>query len=324
MANERKFIRENAKRSLIKRFLVKEIEGAGFGGMSIQRTPIGTRVNILVERPGMVIGKSGAKIRELTESIRTKFNVDNPQIEIQEAGSSASLNAQIMAEKLAEALERGWHFRRAGHSTVRRIMQSGAKGCQVIISGKLTGERHRTEKFTEGHVKYCGETAKQIMDIGFAVAKLKPGVLGVKVRIMRPDARLPDDIRITMPQAPAAAPAAPAPAPAAPEAPVPSEGPVEPSPEVAAELQKEAEEKPPVETDMDIDKKTPISEITKIPGIGPSIVKKFEAAKISSLEELMSMDLDDLLAIEGIGQKTAENLVKHLKKLIEEGDINGP
>ena len=327
MANERKFIRENAKRSLIKRFLVKEIEGAGFGGMSIQRTPIGTRVNILVERPGMVIGKSGAKIRELTESIRTKFNVDNPQIEIQEAGSSASLNAQIMAEKLAEALERGWHFRRAGHSTVRRIMQSGAKGCQVIISGKLTGERHRTEKFTEGHVKYCGETAKQIMDVGFAVAKLKPGVLGVKVRIMRPDARLPDEIKVLMPQAPVAAPA-PAAAPATPEAPAApettAEQPVEAAPEVAAELKKEAEEKPPIEADMDVDQKTPISEITKIPGIGPSIVKKFEAAKISSLEELLSMDLDDLLAIEGIGQKTAENLIKHLKKLIEEGDVNGP
>ena len=320
MANERKFIRENTKRSLIKRFLVKEIEGAGFGGMSIQRTPIGTRVNILVERPGMVIGKSGAKIRELTESIRVKFNVDNPQIEIQEAGSSASLNAQIMAEKLAEALERGWHFRRAGHSTVRRIMQSGAKGCQVIISGKLTGERHRTEKFTEGHVKFCGETAKQMMDIGFAVAKLKPGVLGVKVRIMRPDARMPDDIKIIQPTA-AAAPTTPAPAPEVPapavEEPAAAEAaPAEPQP--AAE-----EEKPPVELDMDIEKKTPISLITKIPGIGPSIVKKLEAAKISSLEELMSMDLDDLLAIEGIGQKTAENLVKHLKRLIEEGDVNG-
>ncbi len=320
MANERKFIRENAKRSLIKRFLVKEIEGAGFGGMSIQRTPIGTRVNILVERPGMVIGKSGAKIRELTESIRVKFNVDNPQIEIQEAGSSASLNAQIMAEKLAEALERGWHFRRAGHSTVRRIMQSGAKGCQVIISGKLTGERHRTEKFTEGHVKYCGETAKQMMDIGFAVAKLKPGVLGVKVRIMRPDARMPDDIKIIQPTA-AAAPVTPAPAPEVPapvvETPAAAEtAPAEPQPA-------DVEEKPPIELDMDVEKKTPITLITKIPGIGPSIVKKLEAAKISSLEELMSMDLDDLLAIEGIGQKTAENLVKHLKRLIEEGDVNG-
>jgi small subunit ribosomal protein S3 len=290
MANERKFIKENAKRSLIKKFLVKEIEGAGFGGMSIQRTPIGTRVNILVERPGMVIGKSGAKIKDLTDSIRTKFNVDNPQIEIQEAGSSASLNAQIMAEKLAEALERGWHFRRAGHSTVRRIMQSGAKGCQVILAGKLTGERHRTEKFTEGHVKYCGETAKEVMDIGLATAKLKPGVLGVKVRIMRPDAKLPDEItyKIAVKE--------------------------EVKPEIKVET------KPP---EVILEKKTDINNITKIPGIGPSVLKKLEKARITSLEELYTMNLDDLIAIDGIGNKTAELIVKNIKKLLEEGTENG-
>ena len=290
MANERKFIRENAKRSLIKKFLVREIEGSGFGGMNIQRTPIGTRVNILVERPGMVIGKSGAKIKELTDTIRTKFNVDNPQIEIQEAGSSASLNAQIMAEKLAEALERGWHFRRAGHSTVRRIMQSGAKGCQVILAGKLTGERHRTEKFTEGHVKYCGETAKEVMDIGLATAKLKPGVLGVKVRIMRKDAKLPDEITYKL---------------AAKE-------------EVKPEIK--IEEKP---QEQKLEKKTDIKLITKIPGIGPSILKKLERANITSLEELYNMNLDDLIAIDGIGKKTAELIVKNIRKLLKEGTENG-
>jgi ERCC4-type nuclease len=101
---------------------------------------------------------------------------------------------------------------------------------------------------------------------------------------------------------------------------------VEPVGEPAApvEPQPAPSEEPLVPVEMDVDKKTPISLITKIPGIGPSIVKKLEAAKISSLEELLSMDIDDLLAIEGIGQKTAENLVKHLKKLIDEGDVNGP
>jgi small subunit ribosomal protein S3 len=292
MANERKFIRENAKRSLIKKFLVKEIEGAGFGGMNIQRTPIGTRVNILVERPGMVIGKSGAKIKELTDSIRTNFNVDNPQIEIQEAGSNASLNAQIMAEKLAEALERGWHFRRAGHSTVRRIMQAGAKGCQVILAGKLTGERHRTEKFTEGHVKYCGETAKEVMDIGYATAKLKPGVLGVKVRIMRPDAKLPDEITYK----------------------IATKEKEEAKPEIKVEV-KAPEPK--------LEKKTDINEITKIPGIGPSVVKKLEKAKITSIEELYTMNLDDLIAIDGIGNKTAELIVKNIRKILEEGTEDG-
>ncbi|RLF29078.1 MAG: 30S ribosomal protein S3 [Thermoplasmata archaeon] len=283
MSSERKFIRENTKRSLIKKFLLKEIEGAGFGGMTIQRTPIGTRINILVERPGMVIGKGGNKIKELTEIIQKKFDVDNPQIEIQEAGASAPLNAQIMAEKLAEALERGWHFRRAGHSTVRRIMNAGAKGCQVIIAGKLTGARHRTEKFTEGHVKYCGEIAKEVMDEGFAVAKLKSGVLGVKVRIMKPDAKLPDEIRLKTLE--------------------------EKEPEPKTEETKTREEP---------EKKTDIKKLAEIPGVGPSVIKKFEKAGIKSLEELYTMSIDDIVSIEGIGKKTAETVIKRLKKLIEE------
>src|SRR2546427_12604794 len=101
-----------------------------------------------------------------------------------------------MAEKLANALERGWHFRRAGHSTVRRIMEAGAKGCLVVIAGKLTGQRHRTEKFKAGHIKNCGEPRNLWMDRGFAAAKLKPGVIGVTVEINDPRAKLPDEFEI--------------------------------------------------------------------------------------------------------------------------------
>jgi small subunit ribosomal protein S3 len=255
--------------------------------MNIQRTPMGTRINILVERPGMVIGKSGNKIKELTEDIKNKFHVDNPQIEIQEAGSSASLNAKIMAEKLAEALERGWHFRRAGHSTVKRIMDAGAKGCQVVIAGKLTGERHRTEKFTEGHIKFCGETAKQVMDIGYASAKLKVGIFGIKVRIMRPDSKLPDEIKIKARE--------------------------EEKPKEKVVEKVEEKKEPEVEK-----KKTDIKKLTEIKGVGPSIVKKFEKAGITSLEELYELDVDDLAAIEGIGEKTATNIIKGLRKILEE------
>jgi small subunit ribosomal protein S3 len=282
MASERKFIRENTNRILIKEFLIKKIEGAGFGGMNIQRTPMGTRINILVERPGMVIGKGGGKIKEITSEIMDKFRVDNPQIEIQEAGNSAALNAQIMAEKLAEALQRGWHFRRAGHSTVRRIMNAGAKGCQVVIAGKLTGARHRTEKFTQGHIKYCGETANEVMDRGYAVAKLKPGVLGVKVGIMKPDAKLPDEIKLKV-----------------------------------SEIEEKGEKKP-VKKEEVAEKKTDIEKLIQMQGIGPSIVRKFKKSGINTLEELFEMDVEDLSTIEGIGGKTAETIVKNLKKLLKE------
>jgi len=200
MASERKFVTENIRRVLLKEYMMARVGRAGFGGLDVQRTPMGTRVTLITERPGLVIGRRGEAIKSLTKAIEQDFKFNNPQIEVQEV-ENPNLNAQIMAEKLANALERGWHFRRAGHSTVRRIMDSGARGCQVIIAGKLTGARHRTEKFKEGHIKYCGEAKLNFMHQGFAIAKLKPGVTGVTVQIMDPNARLPDEIDIIPPPA---------------------------------------------------------------------------------------------------------------------------
>jgi small subunit ribosomal protein S3 len=198
MASERKFVAENIRRVLLKEYFMKETEMAGFGGIDIQRTPMGTRVTLTVERPGMVIGRKGAKIKDLTRVVSEKYGFDNPQIEVSECRNSAS-NPQIMAQKLALALERGWHFRRAGHSTLRRIIDSDVKGAQVKLCGKLTGQRHRTEKFKWGHIKFCGEPAITTMDRGYAIAKKKLGLIGVSVDIMRADAHLPDEIHIKEP-----------------------------------------------------------------------------------------------------------------------------
>jgi small subunit ribosomal protein S3 len=227
---DKRIIVENMRRVLLKEYLMKETRRAGFGGLDIQRTPMGTRVTLLAERPGLVIGRKGGAIKGLTEAVERQFKFDNPQIEVQEVGNP-SLNAQIMAEKLANALERGWHFRRAGHSTIRRIMEAGGKGALVIIAGKLTGQRHRTEKFKAGHIKYCGEPRYQWMDRGFAVAKLKPGVIGVTVEIMNPAAKLPDEIEIRAPVPGAeAAPGAPVLGEEVPEAAGAEEVPFEPKP----------------------------------------------------------------------------------------------
>ena len=195
MAAERKFVAENIRRVLLKEYLMKEVSRAGFGGLDVQRTPMGTRVILTTERPGLVIGRRGQTIKNLTAVIEDRFGFENPQIEVQEV-ENASLNAQIMAEKLAFSLERGWHFRRAGHSTVRRIMDAGARGCHIIVAGKLTGQRHRTEKFKEGYIKFCGEPKANFIDHGYAVAKLKMGVIGVTVEIMAKDAKLPADITV--------------------------------------------------------------------------------------------------------------------------------
>ncbi|HWG91301.1 MAG TPA: 30S ribosomal protein S3, partial [Candidatus Thermoplasmatota archaeon] len=198
MAVERKLIKEHKRRVAVREFLHKETERAGFGGAEITRTPMGTRVALIAERPGFVIGRRGATIKKLTDDLKERYELDNPQIEVTEA-QNPSLNAQIMALKLAEALERGWHFRRAGHSTLRRIMDSGAKGCLITLTGKITGGRSRLEKFKEGRIKFTGDTALTMMDRGYAVCKKKLGVIGVKVAIMRPECRLPDEITVPEP-----------------------------------------------------------------------------------------------------------------------------
>ena len=188
-------LKENVRRVQVHHYVQQKTDRAGFGGLSIQRTPLGTHVRIAAERPGLVIGRKGSEIQKLTDELERKFDYENLQVEAGEVNNSA-LNPLIMSAKVANALERGWNYRRAGNSMLQRIMDAGARGCQITIAGKLTGLRHRTEKFLSGHIKFCGETALQLMDVGIAQAKLKPGTIGVKVAIMRPDAKLPDEIDV--------------------------------------------------------------------------------------------------------------------------------
>jgi small subunit ribosomal protein S3 len=251
MAVERKFIKEAVNRLLVKDFVQQETQRAGYGGLDIQRTPLGTRVNIVAERPGMVIGRKGATINELTQRLNRQFGLENPQISVEEPAYNPGLNAQIMAYKMAESLERGWHFRRVGHSTVQRVMASGAQGVIVEIAGKLSGAKRRREKFISGHVKYAGETAYSLMDFGYAQCKRKLGIIGCTVKIMKKDAVLPSDVKMFAPgekdaalaaqkaraaaqaagvqTAPAAAPEGAAPAAPAPTAPAVPAGPSGPS-----------------------------------------------------------------------------------------------
>ncbi len=203
----REMVEERVRRMLVHDFVRKEVVRAGFGGLSIQRTPLGTHVRIQAERPGIVIGRKGVDINRLTEELERTFGYENLQVEAAEVETWA-LNPDVMASKVANTLERGWNYRRAGNSMLQRIMGAGARGCQITIAGKLTGLRHRTEKFIEGHIKHCGEPALELMKVGYAQAKLKPGTIGVKVVIMPPDAKLPAEITVepvAVPEPPAEA-----------------------------------------------------------------------------------------------------------------------
>lgn len=194
MAVERKFIRDRITKLQVKEWLKEEVRNAGFGGVDIIRTPLGTQVSLFVERPGLVIGKGGRRIRMLQEKLK-EFGLDNPQISVDEV-EKPEFNAQLMATLLARALERGWYFRRAGYRFLYRIMEAGAKGCEIEISGKLTSERARTEKFVAGTMVHTGDPAYELVRKGFDIAIKKLGVYGVSVRIIPPDVELPDEFKV--------------------------------------------------------------------------------------------------------------------------------
>ena len=192
---ERTFIERGAKKVKLENFLSKELERAGYGGVEIKRVPTGTQVTLYVERPGMVIGRKGKSIKQLTEDLEKNFGLENPQIEVAEI-QRPELHAPIMAKRIAFALERGISVRRAGHAMLRRIMEAGARGVEIVIAGKIAGERKRRERFYQGYLSKAGEPAERLVSVGYATANLKPGTVGIKVRIMPPDARLPDEIAI--------------------------------------------------------------------------------------------------------------------------------
>jgi small subunit ribosomal protein S3 len=195
MADEQQFIENGLQRTQIDEFFQDELGRAGYGGMDIAKTPMGTQIVLKAEKPGMVIGKGGKNIRKITDTLENEFGLEDPQVDVQEV-DEPDLNARIVADRLANALERGWYFRKAGHTTIDRIMESGALGAEIVLSGKVTGARSRVEKFNRGYIKHNGEPAEEIVDSGVGTAVMKLGTIGVRVKIIPPGAELPDDFEV--------------------------------------------------------------------------------------------------------------------------------
>jgi small subunit ribosomal protein S3 len=189
------FMTESIKRTEIDEYLQKKLERAGYGGVNISKTPLGTHIVIYAMRPGIVIGRGGETIRELAAFLGEKFNVSNPQISVSEI-EVPELNAYVVASRVASALQRGVHFRRAGFWSLNQVMEAGALGCEIVISGKLRTERARFEKFRAGYLIKCGEPSLKYMQKAVAHVQLKPGMMGIRVRILPTDTVFPDKLKI--------------------------------------------------------------------------------------------------------------------------------
>ena len=190
-----RFIEEAIKKAAIEEFLSNELKKAGFGGVDVTRTPLGTRVTLRIMKPGLVIGRRGESIRNLTKTIEEKFGLPNPQIAVVEI-EAPDLYPYIIASRMASALQRGMHFRRVGFWAVNQIMKAGAVGVEVVIKGKLRTQRHRDEKFKAGYFPKSGDAAAKNTRKAVVHVQLKPGITGIKVSIIPPGARFPDQVEI--------------------------------------------------------------------------------------------------------------------------------
>jgi len=191
MAIEKIFVKEGIKESEVEEFLKDKFRRAGYSRTIIERTPLGTRIIIFAHRPGLVIGKSGRRINDLTEEIKKKFGFENPLVDVKEV-DNPFLDAQIVADRIAKALEKGINFKKVANFYLDKVMEAGATGIQIRVAGKLSGsERSRFQKFKKGFVAFSGDYANKLVDKGAAQGSVKAGSIGVEVKIMR---ELPKEI----------------------------------------------------------------------------------------------------------------------------------
>ena len=186
MTQVNNIIKDNYNMMLLNDYLKKSVKDAGFSNVDISKTPVGTRITLFVTRPGIVIGRKGVGIRELTEVLEKQFELKNPQISVEEV-KKPELSPSVMCNRMAAHIERGTAFRRATFWTLQQIMESGAMGVQITISGKLRGDRSAFEKHTQGILPRAGEHAKNIVDEDVVHVKTPMGLIGIRIRIAQKD-----------------------------------------------------------------------------------------------------------------------------------------
>ncbi|MBI2101583.1 30S ribosomal protein S3 [Candidatus Woesearchaeota archaeon] len=193
---ERKFVAQKIKEFQIEEYITQNLQNVGHSHTKMVKTPLGEKIIIFTSRPGLIVGRKGQNIKQLTKTLKKRFTLENPQIEISEV-EIPSLDAKIVGEKIVDALERfgSEKFKAIGHKIMMEVMKAGALGIEIVVSGKVPSARAKSWRFYSGYLKKCGDIANSVRKSN-TQAKLKTGIIGVKVSIMPPDIKLPDDIEL--------------------------------------------------------------------------------------------------------------------------------
>lgn len=192
---EKKIIQAKLVEYKITEFVKKQSKDLAVKAVTFERNPVGERVTIYTSTPGLVIGREGSNIKKLTIDLKKEFKFENPQIKIGEV-KEAYLSAPIVAKMIANDLARfgSQKFKLSGFKSLTRIMDAGAMGCEIKISGKLPSSRAKSWRFHKGYLKKTGYVSDFLVDKGIESVTLKTGVVGIKVQIMLPGTPLPDKI----------------------------------------------------------------------------------------------------------------------------------
>ncbi len=192
MLYQEKLIEEPLGRYKIMKYLEDRLDRAGLASMDIQRTPLVTRITLAVTNPARIIGKKGRLINELTDDIKNKFNLENPQISVVEV-QEPFLEPRMVAKRAAKYIEMGKKVRAVLHYMLREIIRSGALGAEIVASGKIgaKGARGKRLRVSAGYIPKAGEPAR-LLRIAHINANTRSGVIGVLVRIVPPGTKFPD------------------------------------------------------------------------------------------------------------------------------------
>jgi small subunit ribosomal protein S3 len=195
MSATKRLIKDSLEKLKLDELLKEELKESGYGGVSITKTPLGTQITLYTMRPGRVIGKRGQTIKDLSARIESELGIPNPQIAVVEV-EVPELDPYIMAARIASAVERGIHYRRAIFWAARRIMAVGARGVEISVKGKLRSDRGRYEIVREGFIPKAGHPASVYCKKATIPVKLKLGIMGVTVTIVSPGAEFPDKVSL--------------------------------------------------------------------------------------------------------------------------------
>jgi small subunit ribosomal protein S3 len=194
--DEKKFVQFKKRELEMKKYIWDSLGKGKVSSIKVEYTPVGEKIIVATDRPGLIIGSRGERINELTRVLKQRFKLENPNIEISEI-TNPSLDAQLVADRIALDLEKmgNLKFKSIAYRELVRVMNAGALGVEIKLSGKLPSDRAKSWRFAMGYLKKVGDSAKVVRQAS-SIALTKLGISGIKVGILPPDAKIHDKIEI--------------------------------------------------------------------------------------------------------------------------------